>query len=242
MIQPLIIAFQLLTRIPISSAAEHTPRNQGHSLLYYPLVGAVLGGALVLLGSQLSDHPTVLQAALLLILWVGFTGGLHLDGLADSADAWVGGMGSRSRMLEIMKDPASGPMGVIAIVLLLLLKWSAIVALLEEGQLWLLFWAPLLARTATITLMQRTPYLRAGGMGAVVAENIPHWRAIALQVAVLAAALSLGVGWELLLLYLLVLLLFRRVVVRQLGGLTGDVIGASIEVMEALFILLCVLL
>ena len=240
--QPLIIAFQLLTRIPIPVAVDHTPYNQGHSMLFYPLVGAVIGAVLMLFGALLETQPAVVQAALLLSIWVGLTGALHLDGLADSADGWVGGMGDRKRILEIMKDPSAGPMGVTAIVLVLLLKWSAVVALIESETLLLLFWSPVLARLLLISLFQTTPYLRAGGMGEDLSRNIPQWKAYAVQLLVFGLALYFGVHWALLLLHISIAFLFRLLVLQQLGGITGDVAGAMVEKMELLFVLLCVLL
>jgi adenosylcobinamide-GDP ribazoletransferase len=244
--QPLIIAFQLLTRIPIPIAVERSSRNQGYSILFYPLVGAVIGGILVLFAELFAllflDHFLELQAALILILWVGLTGGLHLDGLADSADSWVGGMGDRERMLEIMKDPSSGPMGVTAIVLLLLLKWSALLALFKSGDQSLLIWAPLLARTLLIGLFQTTLYLRERGMGGRISENIPNIGGVAVQVVMFGAAIYFGVGWLQVLLLFIAALIFRWLVVKQLGGITGDVAGAMVEKMEALLLILIVLL
>ncbi len=183
-----------------------------------------------------------MQASLLLLLWVGLTGGLHLDGLADTVDGWVGGMGGRERMLEIMKDPVSGPMGVTAIVLVLLLKWSALTALVESGQLNWLLWVPLLARTVLITLFQTTNYLRKEGMGETLAQNMPRKWAIMLQLAILFAALSAGVAWSILLLFLSVFMLLRWAVVARLGGITGDIAGAMVEKMEVVLLLLLVLM
>ena len=241
LMHPLIIAFQLLTRIPLPFAVDYSPRNHGHSILFYPLVGLVMGMLLLLLAQLLSDQPVLLQATLLLVAWVGLSGGLHLDGLADSADAWVGGMGDRERMLEIMKDPACGPMGVIAIVLVLLLKWSALVALLESDMVALLLWGPLLARTLLITLFQSTPYLRTGGMGEARSQHIPYYQALLVQVGVLVLVLYSGIHWSVLLLLLLLFLLFRRTILQRLGGITGDIAGAMVEKMEALLLLLLVL-
>lgn len=238
--QPLIIAFQLLTRIPIPVAVESTPQSRGASILFYPLVGAVIGGLLLLLASLLPTISVPLQASLILVLWVALTGGLHLDGLADSADAWVGGMGNRERMLEIMKDPTSGPMGVISIVLLLLVKWSAIMALLKGGEWIMLIWPPILARTALITLFQTTPYIRPGGMGDGISSNIPRWLGLLVQVFVLGIALFYGVSWIVLLITAIALILFRWMVVKQLGGVTGDIAGAMVEKIEALVLLLAV--
>lgn len=240
--QPLIIAFQLLTRIPIPVAVERSAKNQGYSILFYPLVGATMGGLLLLLALLLSTQPLALQAALVLILWVMLSGGLHLDGLADSADAWVGGMGDRKRMLEIMKDPTSGPMGVTAIVLILLLKWSALVALLDEGMVTLMLWAPLLARTLLIGLFQTTTYLREGGMGEELSRNIPRTVAWLLQLSVLFVALIAGLHWAVMLFYLTIVIFYRWLVVQQLGGITGDVAGAMVEKMEALLLVLVVLI
>ncbi len=242
MIEPPIIAFQLLTRIPIPVAVERSARNQGYSILFYPLVGLVFGAVLLLLAAVVASQPLVLQATLLLVLWVALSGGLHLDGLADSTDAWVGGMGDRERMLVIMKDPSSGPMGVTAIVLLLMMKWSLIMALLEQNQLALLLWSPILARTLLITLFQTTPYLRTGGMGEDLSHNLPKWLALLVQFGVVAAALYFEVHWAVLLLYLAMAWLFRLIVMRQLGGITGDVAGAMVEKMEALLLLLLVLI
>ncbi len=240
--QPLIIAFQLLTRIPLPYSAEFSARNHGYSILYYPLVGLVIGVGLWLLSQLLSGQEVVLQAAWLLLIWVGFSGGLHLDGLADSADGWVGGMGDRERILMIMKDPACGPMGVIAIVLVLLLKWSGLVALLEGGQVVPLLWVPVLARTLLITLFQTTPYLRSGGMGEALSQYIPQRWALTVQLVVLMLALYFGVHWGVLLLLLLAAILFRRGVMKQLGGFTGDLAGALVEKMEVLLLLLFVIL
>ena len=128
---PLLIALQFLTSLPIRLPAMPEPGQQGRSLLYYPVVGLLLGALLCLAAFVLDGAPPLLQAALLLTLWVALTGALHLDGLAYSADAWLGGFGDRERTLQIMKDPRSGPVAMEVLVLLLLLKFSALLALLQ---------------------------------------------------------------------------------------------------------------
>ena len=98
------------------------------------------------------------------MLWVAITGGLHLDGLADCADAWVGGFGNRQRSLAIMKDPAAGPIAVLVLVLLLLLKWSLISSIIEKQALSVLLLTPLLGRLAILMLMSTSDYIRTGGL------------------------------------------------------------------------------
>ena len=115
---PWWVALQFLTRLPVRLAGMPSPQQIGRSLLWYPLVGLLIGLLLFALQQLLGGLSLMLQAALLLAVWVGVSGGLHLDGLADSADAWVGGFGDRARTLEIMKDPRSGPIAVVVLVLL----------------------------------------------------------------------------------------------------------------------------
>lgn len=154
---PLLIALQFLTRLPVRLPGMPEPQQIGRSLLFYPLVGALLG--LLLLGLEwlLGDTALLLKAALLLAAWVALSGGLHLDGLADTADAWVGGYGDRERTLAIMKDPRSGPIAVVVLVLVLLLKFAALVALLEQGPIAALLLAPWLARGLLPLLFMTTP-------------------------------------------------------------------------------------
>jgi len=168
MLRPLRIALRLLTRLPVP---EPPPEDDGQdsvarSLAWYPLVGLILGALLWGLAAMLAAGaaPSLLSAALLLAAWVALTGALHLDGLADTADAWLGGLGDRERTLAIMKDPCAGPAGVVAVVLVLLLKFAALAALATAPQPALLL-APVLARMALTALFLTTPYVRPGGIG-----------------------------------------------------------------------------
>ncbi|MGE8499567.1 MAG: adenosylcobinamide-GDP ribazoletransferase [Pseudomonas sp.] len=230
---PLLIAVQFLTRLPVSLPGMPTPEQVGRSLLWYPLVGVLIGA--LLLGAQwlLADAPLLLQAALLLALWVGLSGGLHLDGLADSADAWVGGFGDKERTLAIMKDPRSGPIAVVVLVLLLLLKFAALVAVLEAGNgAWLLL-VPWLARAALPLLFLTTPYVRAGGLGQALAEHLPR-RQLPWVLAAHGAAMLLFGTAALLALAVAAVLFFwlRRMMQQRLGGTTGDTAGALLELLE----------
>ena len=116
---PFWIALQFLSSLPIRLPGMPQPQELGRSLLFYPLVGVLFGLLLYGVSGLLADAPLMLHAALLLTLWVLLSGGLHLDGLADSADAWLGGFGDRERTLTIMKDPRSGPIAVVVLVLVL---------------------------------------------------------------------------------------------------------------------------
>ncbi len=93
--QAFLIALQFLTRLPVPAGGEYSPERVGRSLAWYPLVGLLIGLLLWLADWLLPGQAPLLTAAVLLTLWVGLTGALHLDGLADSADAWVGGLGNR---------------------------------------------------------------------------------------------------------------------------------------------------
>lgn len=234
----LLHALGFLTRLPVPPSVFGDARAAARSPLWYPLVGLLLGLLLCVLGWSLQAATPWLRAALLLLAWVVLTGALHLDGLADSADAWIGGLGDRERTLAIMKDPRCGPAGVVALVLLLLLKFAALASLSSMALLWL---APLLARAALTALLLCTPYARSQGMAAGLRQLPPTAATVALGLSVLAALLCGPVGWLALLSAAAVFWLWRRAGLRRLGGFTGDTAGALAELVEVIVLVVLAL-
>jgi len=231
MIDGLLVALGFLTRLPVPAAVFARPQAQSRSLPWYPLVGLLVGALLAALAWLLRDSGQLLSAGLVVAAWSWLTGGLHLDGLADSADAWVGGMGDRARTLEIMKDPRSGPAGVTAVVLVLLVKFAALASLPAPASLALLA-APMLARAALTGAFLVTPYVRPGGLGAGLAPASKIACGAAVLLAVLATAMYVPRGGWVLLVTIAVFWLCRRACMRRLGGMTGDTCGALAELME----------
>lgn len=231
-----LLALQFLTRVPVPAGAPPTPAELGRSALHYPLVGLLLGAALAGLARLLAGADAGLAAALTLAAWVLATGALHLDGLADTADAWVGGIGSRERTLAIMRDPRCGPVGVVVLLLALLLKWAALHALFATTATpWLLL-APMLGRAALLVLLATAPYVRPGGLGAAHAAHLPRRAAVVVLVACACACPLLAGARGLVVLgaAAAALALWRRALRARLGGTTGDTLGAACEGVEAL--------
>jgi adenosylcobinamide-GDP ribazoletransferase len=239
-----LVALQFLTRLPLRIEPTPTAREIGRSLACYPLVGLMLGAVLWGVALGVFRLPSLLGAAIVLVVWVLITGALHIDGLADTADAWVGGHGDRERTLTIMKDPRSGPVAIAVVSCLLLLKFAALAALATHAHLspWRdirlaagCILPPLLARAAVPVLFAHTPYVRAQGIAQDLSAHqsrIAGAITVALTViGTLAACRTLGaiaLGAA-----VLAYAIVRSGLVRQLGGFTGDGAGALIEVIEA---------
>jgi adenosylcobinamide-GDP ribazoletransferase len=240
-----MVALQFLTRVPLRIEPPPDAREIGLSLACYPLVGLALGLMLWGVAQAVSRLPAFLGAAIVLVVWVLVTGALHIDGLADVADAWVGGHGDRERTLSIMKDPRSGPVAVAVVNCLLLLKFAALAALaatdfhtapwrdprLAAGCIL----PPLLARAAIPLLFAHTPYVRAHGIAQHLTAH--QSRGAAIVVAALTALCALAacriLGAVALCAAAIAYGIVRRGLVRRLGGFTGDGAGALIEVIEA---------
>lgn len=244
MMQPFLIALQFLTQFPVRFTTEPSKESIGRSIIYYPIVGLLIGLILTALGWLLSGFPPLITAALLLILWVSVTGGLHLDGLADSADAWVGGMGNQEKTLAIMKDPNCGPAGVVAIVLLLLLKFATLHTLLITNEWILLILATTFGRTILPLLFLTTPYVRSNGLGSDLTTHMP--RRLTIFVVSLTSVLILilaGITYLAVLIAIVVIFwMFRHMMIRRIGGTTGDTAGALVEITETSVLLSAILI
>lgn len=237
---PFWLALQFLTRFP-TPVLEPTPKDLGRSVLAYPLVGLILGLVVVGVGIGLAaipGAPPLLIAALVLALWVGLTGALHLDGLADTVDAWVGSHQDPERARAIMKDPASGPMAVAALIMVLLIKFAALVAVVETGAWLALLIAIVLGRAALTGLFLVVPYVREQGLGTEMATYLPRPSAFAVLAAtglfIVILALVTGL-WGLiagLLLSLIMVFGIAAFLRGWLGGFTGDTAGATLEAVE----------
>lgn len=238
--QAFLIALQFLTIFPVKLTTPVSSAAMGRSLLFYPFVGLLMGGVLLAATLLLSAQSTLVSAALILTLWVVITGGLHLDGLADSSDAWLGGLGDKARTLAIMKDPACGPIGVLALVLVLLLKFVAIASLIDTEQTTALLWALVLARLAMPLLFITTTYQRASGLASAMHQAMPE-SALRRMLLLVTVATMLLADVGVVLVSLLVFLLLRYLMERRLGGFTGDTAGAMIELLETTVLLYFVL-
>jgi adenosylcobinamide-GDP ribazoletransferase len=231
----LVSALQFLTILPLGQTARFEPMGM---IAFFPVVGVVLGtlvSAADLFFLQLWPKPV---AALLdVILLAALTGALHLDGLGDTADGLFSHR-SRQRVMEIMKDSRVGAMGMIAVVLMLLVKWAGLGALESHRHLAIIL-VPAYARAAMIFGIRCLDYGRPeGGTGLSLFQR-PLENKDFLWV-VIPVGLSLFMGWQGLWLNL-VFALSTAVIIgfyrKQLGCITGDMLGAMTETLEAILFL-----
>lgn len=234
-----LIALTFLTRIPLPAPkVEITSEEFSRSYRYYPLVGLVLGLILWLLANgSILYFPPLVVGALLLIAQLMLTGGIHLDGFMDSMDGLLSAR-SPERILEIMKDSRIGAHACMALVGLLLLKFS-LLASLTPSQFSILLVMPMLSRWVFQIGVVGFPYARTQGLGKGIHETT-RWIPFLLSGCLVLGASFYLVGFAGLIAFgvcvITVTLLASRIS-SLLGGLTGDLYGAFIELSEVVCLL-----
>jgi len=237
-----LIALQFLTAIPVSIKAEIKNKDLGASLLYFPLIGLLIG--LLLAGSVFlfSFLPPLIKGAIILIISIFITGGIHLDGFTDTCDGFYGNR-PKEKILEIMRDSRIGVMGAIGIFSLLLLKFSIITSL-PDAVLWkALIEMAVFARWSQALACGISCYARSEGkaeyfIGYARKKDVFIGSIFTLSAFFLLMQLK---GLILFFLSLLSALLFLHYIRKKIGGMTGDTIGAISEFSEAITLLLCAL-
>lgn len=227
-------AFLLLTRLPVPP--KRRPPRGADAAWAWPLAGAAVGtvGALVAVIALALGLPAGFAAAAVLAVQALATGALHEDGLADTADGLLGGA-TRDRRLEIMKDSRIGSFGALALVLVTLARWSALVALCSSGAAPLVLVAVgALSRAPMAAVMAALPNARTGGLSVHVGRPGPRSVALGLLVAagIGLALCGLPALWMLALAMGLAGLLAIAARVK-IGGQTGDILGATQQLAEA---------
>ena len=231
-IRPVLAALSFLSAVPVGRAVELGPRDLRRSAALLPVVGGVVGAlvAVVAWGSS-RVLPTFVAAVLGVAAGVAVTAALHLDGLGDVADG-IGASLAGSDPAHAMRDPRLGTFGIAAVLLDLLLKTSTLSALMVAGFPWPVVAAGALSRVAPVAMAWRLPY--AGGGTATWTAGIGA-RAVALASAIaLAIAIpSAGIATP----GMIVAVVAASTLIgwwsnRRLGGVTGDVFGAAIELGE----------
>lgn len=227
----LVVALAFLTRLPMPRAAVREG-DFAEAIRLYPLAGLVIGVAAASAGWLGGRADPWLGALAALVMWVWITGALHLDGLGDLADGLGAAHGDRARLVAVMADPHVGSFGVVAIVLQLAAKLVALNLIVTHD--WLALVAvPAIARLGPLVWARLVPPLKPGGLGAMIAgatrvRDLIGWGtalagACVVLPPLLAAPLMIAaLAWW-----------FRR----RVGGMTGDVHGAGIELLEVALLL-----
>mgnify|MGYP001559407118 FL=1 len=233
-----LTALQFLTIFPIKIKSEIKGKDFGASLLYFPLVGLLIGLLLSLSALSFSFLPSLVKGAIILILSIFITGGIHLDGFTDTCDGFYGNK-PREKILEIMRDSRIGAMGLIGVVSILLLKFSLIVSFPE-----ILLWKTLIVMSVFSRWSQgfaclEACYARQEGKAKYFIEyarprDVFVGGIFTLGLFLLLMSLK---GAILFFLSLIPVFLFLCYIKKKLGGMTGDTIGAVNEIAEV-----CVLL
>ncbi len=228
----LVVAFAFLTRIPVGTLVECDASDVARSAGWFPLVGIFLGLIEAGVAALCKHHlPLAVVAVLLVMLDALLTGALHFDGLADTLDGFGGGK-DRDDVLRVMRDHNIGSYGGMALAALVALKVTAYAALLG-GSGWIapVVLIPALGRWSILLLAALLPYARpsesvVSGMG----KRSLAMGTIVLVVALIAAASFRA--WVAVALVVAVTFLFGRFCLRRIGGITGDTLGANLEISE----------
>lgn len=235
------VAMVLLTRLPLPTLPDRAFAHQARATWSFPLVGLVIGAIAggAGLGLLALGLPAGAVAELVLGVQIALTGAMHEDGLADTADGFWGGQ-TRDQRLAIMKDSAIGSYGVLALILSLGLRWSALAILLPSGVLPVVVVA-VLSRACLPVLMTALPHARAGGLSQSVGRpgrgvaGLSALLGLVLALALLGPAVVASALSAAVCVAALAILAHRKI-----GGKTGDVLGAAQQVAECAILLVFV--
>lgn len=242
MMKKFLIALQFLTIVPVKITAGIKDQEYGQSLIWFPFVGMVIGLALVLALFCFGFLPPLVTASVILTVSFIITGGIHVDGFADTCDGLYAGT-TREKALAVMRDSRTGAIGVAGIVILLLLKFSLIAT-----TPWGLLWRALLALSVFSRWVQTlccymADYPREEGKAKNFIEHAT------LKGIISGGMMTLGIflllmglkGVVIFMSSLVPCVFFIKYITKRIGGMTGDTIGAASELAEVA-ILLCVML
>jgi adenosylcobinamide-GDP ribazoletransferase len=239
-------ALKFLTILPMYRKRVDSLEELGGSLVYYPVVGLVIGLFLVALGGLFRFVlPAPVANALVIVSLVVVTGALHLDGFIDTCDGIAGHKPPEARW-QVMHDSRSGAFGVVGAVLLLLLKYVALNSLLTPFTIVALM--PVLGRWAMVYAIFAYPYARPQGLGKGIKQSAT-WQRFAVA-SVVTLALAIGLAWvtgfrqfylagpAIMLGVWVIIVLAAAFFKRMFAGLTGDTYGAINEIAEVSTLLL----
>ena len=243
MVRPFIFAWQFLTAIPLSrSMHDAKPEELAASMSSYPFVGCLLGLLLVMADLFLARFfSTQVTSLVLMLILIGITRGLHQDGLADMVDGLAGGRTAQAR-LAIMKDGRVGAIGATGLFLALGLRYAGLNAMPAGEHLALLIGMPVVGRWAMVVGAFHVTYARSeGGLAQPFLAHL-SWLHLCAATVTAGLVLTLLLGpWAALCSLLIGAALVRLSTIwvqRMFGGVTGDLLGATNEVAEILFILI----
>lgn len=228
-----LIALQFLTILPIKIKSEIVEKDYGKSLLYFPIIGMLIGFALVITAFLTSFLPNLVKGMFILIISIIITGGVHLDGFADTCDGFYGSK-PKEKILEIMRNSRIGVMGVIGIVSLLLLKFTLIVSI-PKNALWKsLIIMTVFARWSQVLACYISNYVRREGKAKYFIEYASKNEVLIGGLFTLGLFLLSVQLKGLILFFISTLLVFLSLyyIKRKIGGMTGDTIGATNEIAE----------
>jgi adenosylcobinamide-GDP ribazoletransferase len=238
------VALRFLTIIPLPGRRHISPEEVGRSIVYFPLVGVVIGLILAglnwLIGLAL---PPALTNALLVVSLAVITGGLHLDGLADTCDGLAGHKTVEERW-GVMHDSRAGAFGIIGVSGLLLVKY---VSLNSVPSAWLvpaLMLMPVLSRWAMVYTVFAYPYAKPSGLGKAFKQgaSLPGFTVAAVITLAVAVALAQLSGLVIMFSIWVIVTVIAFYLKSKFGGLTGDNYGAINEIAEVCALILACLL
>jgi len=240
MIKRFLLAIQLLTKIPIVWNLDVNEKDFGRSMVYYPLVGLIIGGILALLNLGVSKLIPVRACSIVVVIfWIYITGGLHLDGFADMVDGFSGGRDKES-ILRIMHDSAIGAKGATALFCLLILKIAFLNEIPSQLRYHALLFCPMLGRWSMVIISVINEYARnQDGMGKIFVQNV---KKIELLASTLITIAPLFFSRDIIMLFPVIttiatVFIMTYISRKKLEGITGDIIGATNEITEVVVII-----
>lgn len=231
----LLLMITFFTRIPISYNHEYDEKDLIKGIKFFPMIGLIIGMVMyipVLLKDILHTHVIVLLSW---VIYIWITGGLHIDGLADTFDG-VFSNRDRERILEIMRDSRIGTFGVLGMLLIII--WNLVFTYYID--LKLLIIVPIVGRCAAILSASDSKYAREGqGMGKAFIENCRKKELIISMIFVIILSLLIGYPVSTMALFptFAAVMLISKYINNKIGGNTGDTIGFAIEISQSIFIL-----
>jgi adenosylcobinamide-GDP ribazoletransferase len=235
----LVLMIQFLTRIPINIALDVRDEDFTKGFKYFPAVGSIIGGLIYAIHFILRPYFSPFTTAIIIVLsYLYITGGLHMDGLSDSADGLFSGR-SKDRVLEIMKDSRIGSNGALAMVFVILLK-IAFMSEIDPGKVGLiLLLMPMLSKYVVVFISNFSEYAREDGMGNWFIGKVTTGDFLFSTVYTLGITVLVKPQFVILLVGALMFgWLFRRFCYSQIDGMTGDTIGALSELSDV--VILCI--